>query len=449
MDTSSVATWVGKQHMFKGRAGGGAAGGSGGGFKVPRAAAPSPPPDASEDDVSPDAAADQGPFRTARSMAGPAYADKPGKTLGGKRRFQPPAAEGTSSSGGTRKSAKASAGASPSGEEETYWWMPEDGELPEALKGIEPAMIDRIMNEVMDNGDPIAFDDIAGLGRVKQSVIEIVVWPILNPALFSGLRALPRGLLLFGPPGTGKTLIGKAVASQSGATFFSVSASSLTSKWIGEGERMVRTMFAAARWKQPAVIFIDEIDSLLTARGEGEHEASRRIKTEFLVQMDGAGTKADDQVLVIGATNRPGELDEAARRRFVKRLYVPLPDDEGRAALIQRLLSRADSKHALAPAEVQEVVRRTKGYSGADLTQLCQAAAWAPLRELAAHVSDIKAVSADSIRSITLKDFKKALRIQGPSVDPSEVERYESFDAKFGVSAQAAAMDSDTSGDEG
>ena len=122
-------------------------------------------------------------------------------------------------------------------------------------------------------------------------------------------------MLLFGPPGTGKTLIGKCIASQSGSTFFSISASSLTSKWIGEGEKMVRALFAVARVHQPSVVFIDEIDSLLSQRSESEHEASRRIKTEFLVQLDGATTEGEERILVVGATNRPQELDEAARRR--------------------------------------------------------------------------------------------------------------------------------------
>ena len=142
---------------------------------------------------------------------------------------------------------------------------------------------------------------------------------MLRPDIFKGLRAPPKGLLLFGPPGTGKTMIGRAIAAESKSTFFSISASSLTSKWVGDGEKMVRTLFSIAQTKQPAIIFIDEIDSLLSARSETEHESTRRIKTEFLVQMDGARVSADDKILLIGATNRPYELDEAARRRFRKR----------------------------------------------------------------------------------------------------------------------------------
>ena len=157
----------------------------------------------------------------------------------------------------------------------------------------------------------MAWDDIAGLEHAKQTIKEIVVWPMLRPYhfwlisrdIFTGLRGPPKGILLFGPPGTGKTLIGKCIASQSGATFFNISASSLTSKWVGEGEKMVRALFAVARCRSPSVIFVDEIDSLLTSRTEGEMEATRRLKTEFLVQLDGAGGD-DARLLLIGMSGR-------------------------------------------------------------------------------------------------------------------------------------------------
>ena len=159
-----------------------------------------------------------------------------------------------------------------------------DEPIDERLAGIEPRIIDMIRNEIMHRVDNITWESIAGLEHAKNSIKEIVVWPMLRPDIFKGLRGPPKGLLLFGPPGTGKTMIGKCIASQAKATFFSISASSLTSKWVGEGEKMVRALFAVARCSQPAVIFIDEIDSLLTQRTDGEFEASRRIKTEFLVQ---------------------------------------------------------------------------------------------------------------------------------------------------------------------
>ena len=142
----------------------------------------------------------------------------------------------------------------------------------------------------------------------------MIIMPLVRPELFRGLTSPPKGLLLFGPPGTGKTLIGKAIANESKSCFFSISSSSLTSKWIGQGEKMVKTLFAVAAYNSPAIVFIDEVDSILTKRSEGENEASRRMKTEILVQLDGA--KEGGNVLIIGATNRPGELDDAARRRW-------------------------------------------------------------------------------------------------------------------------------------
>lgn len=169
------------------------------------------------------------------------------------------------------------------------------------LKNVDPKMIEQIKNEIMSNFSPVGrlhiayalgliwhsinfildWDRIAGLEYAKKIIKEAVVYPILRPDIFSGLRRPPRGILLFGPPGTGKTLIGKCIASQSKSTFFCISASSLTSKWIGEGEKMVRALFAVASCYQPAVIFIDEVDSLLCQRSESEHESSRRLKVSL------------------------------------------------------------------------------------------------------------------------------------------------------------------------
>eukprot|EP00124_Ichthyophonus_hoferi_P000593 Ihof_evm4s23 gene=Ihof_evmTU4s23 len=253
-------------------------------------------------------------------------------------------------------------------------------EVDERLKNIDPKMIELIKNEIIDHGNQVGWEDIAGLDHAKKTVQEIVVWPMLRPDLFTGLRGPVKGLLLFGPPGTGKTLIGRCIASQSGATFFSISASSLTSKWIGEGEKMVRALFAVARCNQPAVVFIDEIDSLLSSRSSEEHESSRRLKTEFLIQLDGAGTKSDDRILIIGATNRPEEIDEAARRRLVKRLYIPLPEDSARQTIINTLLN--EQVHSLTPQDIESIVRRTEGYSGADMNNLCKEAALGPIRSI-------------------------------------------------------------------
>lgn len=300
--------------------------------------------------------------------------------------------------------------------------------LDERLKNIEPKMVELIMHEIMDHGPPVNWDDIAGVEFAKATIKEIVVWPMLRPDIFTGLRGPPKGILLFGPPGTGKTLIGKCIACQSGATFFSISASSLTSKWVGEGEKMVRALFAVARCQQPAVIFIDEIDSLLSQRGDGEHESSRRIKTEFLVQLDGATTSPEDRILVVGATNRPQEIDEAARRRLVKRLYIPLPEASARKQIVTRLMSKEHC--SLKEEEIDLIVKKSNGFSGADMTQLCREASLGPIRSL--QSMDIATIMPDQVRPIAFLDFESAFRTVRPSISSKDLELYETWNQTFG-----------------
>lgn len=303
----------------------------------------------------------------------------------------------------------------------------DNDELPEALKGLDKELIEKIQNEIMESGDSITFDDIAGLEDAKQTVQELVCWPMKRPDLFTGLRRGPNGLLLFGPPGTGKTLIGKAIAYESKATFFSISSSSLTSKWIGEGEKLVRTLFAVAAYREPAVVFIDEIDSLLTQRKADENEASRRIKTEFLVQLDGTGTSGQGRVLVIGATNRPHELDDAARRRFVKRLYVPLPARQDRQVLLQTLLEK--NRHVLSEKDFSRLAADTDGFSGADLKALCTDAAMGPIRQLGSRALE---VDANEVPPISFKHFRQALRGMHPSVAQADLEIYLEWNSTYG-----------------
>eukprot|EP00163_Fabomonas_tropica_P004198 TRINITY_DN13709_c0_g1_i5.p1 TRINITY_DN13709_c0_g1~~TRINITY_DN13709_c0_g1_i5.p1 ORF type:complete len:298 (+),score=51.84 TRINITY_DN13709_c0_g1_i5:1-894(+) len=277
--------------------------------------------------------------------------------------------------------------------------------------------------------------DICGLEFAKKCVMEAVVWPMLRPDIFTGLRGPPKGMLLFGPPGTGKTMIGKAIASQSGAVFFSISASSLTSKWIGEGEKMVKAMFAVARLHQPSVIFIDEIDSLLCARTQDESESSRRIKTEFLVQWDGAATNAEDRLLLVGATNRPQELDDAARRRLVKRVYIPLPSREGRKALILRMMK--EEPFDISDEELEKLLDQTDCYSGHDLTMLCKDAAYGALRELTVRNS-LDQVAAGQVRGITYEDFRNSLGNVRPSVSKDQLAGFEKWNSEFGTVVQVA-----------
>lgn len=247
------------------------------------------------------------------------------------------------------------------------------------VKGVEPKLVQIIIDEIVEGGSKVEWADIAGQEVAKQALQEMVILPAVRPELFTGLRSPAKGLLLFGPPGNGKTLLARAVATECSATFFNISAASLTSKYVGDGEKLVRALFAVARELQPSIIFIDEIDSLLSERSSGEHEASRRLKTEFLVEFDGLPCNPEcDRIVVLAATNRPQELDEAALRRFPKRVYVSLPDLITRELLLTRLLFKQGSP---LPADAsRRLATLTEGYSGSDLTALAKDAALEPIR---------------------------------------------------------------------
>ncbi|TKY46389.1 Fidgetin protein 1 [Spatholobus suberectus] len=306
-----------------------------------------------------------------------------------------------------------------------------DGELPEKLRNLEPRLIEHVSNEIMDRDPNVRWNDIAGLEHAKKCVYEMVIFPLQRPDIFQGCRSPGRGLLLFGPPGTGKTMIGKAIAGEAKATFFYISASSLTSKWIGEGEKLVRALFGVASCRQPAVIFVDEIDSLLSQRkSDGEHESSRRLKTQFLIEMEGFDS-GSEQILLIGATNRPQELDEAARRRLTKRLYIPLPSSEARAWIVRNLLEK-DGLFKLSNKEMDIICNLTEGYSGSDVKNLVKDASMGPLREALRQGIEITKLKMEDMRPVTLQDFENSLQQVRPSVSPNELGTYDQWNKQFG-----------------
>ncbi|KAJ6162964.1 hypothetical protein N7497_002943 [Penicillium chrysogenum] len=309
-------------------------------------------------------------------------------------------------------------------------------------RGVDPQSAKQILNDIVVRGDEVHWDDIAGLEAAKKALKEAVVYPFLRPDLFSGLREPARGMLLFGPPGTGKTMLARAVATESKSTFFSISASSLTSKWHGESEKLVRALFGLAKALAPSIIFVDEIDSLLSARSSGsEHEASRRSKTEFLVQWSdlqraAAGREQTSRekkegdasrVLVLAATNMPWDIDEAARRRFVRRQYIPLPEHHVREQQIRRLLSH--QHHELSDADIQVLVQVTEGFSGSDITALAKDAAMGPLRNLGEALLH---TPMDQIRAIIFPDFESSLYSIRPSVSSDGLRKYEDWAREFG-----------------
>ncbi|KAK4418742.1 Fidgetin-like protein 1 [Sesamum alatum] len=299
--------------------------------------------------------------------------------------------------------------------------------VQESGSGYDAKLVEMINSVIVDHSPSVKWEDIAGLEMAKQALMEMVILPTKRRDLFTGLRKPAKGLLLFGPPGTGKTLLAKAVASESDATFFNVSASSLTSKWVGEGEKLVRTLFQVAISRQPSVIFIDEIDSIMSTRTENENEASRRLKSEFLVQFDGVTSSSGDLVTVIGATNKPQELDDAVLRRLVKRIYIPLPDRNARRLLLKHKLK--GHAFALPDRDLERLVAETDGYSGSDLQALCEEAAMMPIRELG---SNILTVQPNQVRGLRYGDFQKAMTVIRPSLQKSKWEELERWNREFG-----------------
>ncbi|GJM95487.1 hypothetical protein PR202_ga12227 [Eleusine coracana subsp. coracana] len=264
------------------------------------------------------------------------------------------------------------------------------------------------------------FEDIGALDIVKDTLKELVMVPLQRPELFckGQLRKPLKGILLFGPPGTGKTMLAKAVATEAGANFINVSMSTITSKWLGEGEKYVKAIFSLASKLSPAVIFIDEVDSLLGKReSSGEHEAMRKMKNEFMINWDGLRTKEQERVLVLGATNRPFDIDEAVIRRFPRRLMVGLPDASNREKILRVILSKEE---LATDVDFESLANMTDGYSGSDLKNLCVTAATCPVREVLEKEKKEKNLAraegrpepalhgSEAIRGLRMDDFKFA-----------------------------------------
>ncbi|KAJ7205678.1 P-loop containing nucleoside triphosphate hydrolase protein [Mycena rebaudengoi] len=268
-----------------------------------------------------------------------------------------------------------------------------------------------VANEVIHPDDiTTKFSDIGGLDSIVSSLRESIIYPLVYPNLFTSASSLlgsPKGVLLFGPPGCGKTMLAKALAKESGATFINIAASVLTNKWFGESNKLVAALFKLARKTQPSIIFIDEIDSFLRERSSGDHEVTGMMKAEFMTQWDGL-LSSTDRILVLGATNRPNDIDAAILRRMPKRYAVSLPNHEQRLNILTLILKDTP----LAPDFSMNVLAElSSGQSGSDLREMCRNAAMVPVREYVRETKGDKALlelgqlEGFHLRPLTLDDF--------------------------------------------
>ncbi|CAI5439167.1 unnamed protein product [Caenorhabditis angaria] len=328
---------------------------------------------------------------------------------------------------------------------------------------------DKLSGAIVMEKPNVKWSDIAGLVGAKEALKEAVILPIKFPQLFTGNRKPWQGILLFGPPGTGKSYIAKAVATEAdNSTFFSISSSDLMSKWLGESEKLVKNLFALARENRPSIIFIDEIDSLCSQRSDNESESARRIKTEFMVQMQGVGLN-NDGILVLGATNIPWILDAAIRRRFEKRIYIPLPDIHARKEMFR--IDVGKNRNNLSDQDYKFLAERTEGYSGYDISILVKDALMQPIRRVQSathfkHVSgpspkdpnttvhDLLApcspgdahaiemswldVPSDKLADpvLSMQDLSRSLSSVKPTVNSADLDRLEQFKNDFGQDGQ-------------
>lgn len=295
-----------------------------------------------------------------------------------------------------------------------------------------------IMREILEVNPGVHWNDISELHHAKQLLKEAIVMPVKYPELFEGIVRPWKGILLFGPPGTGKTLLAKAVATECRTTFFNISASSVVSKWRGDSEKLVRMLFDLAVHYAPSTIFIDEIDSLISSRSsEGEHESSRRMKTELLTQMDGLSKRQGGEIVfVLAASNVPWDLDAAMLRRLEKRILITLPSPNARMMMFCRLLgNRVEDIHSF---NWETCAEMTNLMSGADVDTICREAIMRPIRKCIAELEQknisLEDLSKSEIKQpkVNLCDVEASVACTRSSVRQVDLKRYEKWMQEFG-----------------
>ncbi|KAK6606072.1 Protein MSP1-like protein 1 [Botrytis cinerea] len=270
------------------------------------------------------------------------------------------------------------------------------------------------MEVVAPEDIPVGFDDIGGLDDIIEELKESVIYPLTMPHLYSHsspLLSAPSGVLLYGPPGCGKTMLAKALAHESGACFINLHISTLTEKWYGDSNKLVRAVFSLARKLQPSIVFIDEIDAVLGQRRSGEHEASGMVKAEFMTLWDGLTSSNKSglpaRIMILGATNRIQDIDEAILRRMPKKFPVSLPSNSQRRRILNLILK--DTKTDPNNFDIEYLTRVMAGMSGSDIKEACRDAAMVPVREFIREQRErgmsMSGVDHSNVRGVRTEDF--------------------------------------------
>jgi len=298
----------------------------------------------------------------------------------------------------------------------------ETSQVESELDNEEKRLREMISDTIITERPNIKLSEVAGLADAKQTIDDAILTPMKHPELFKGKARQPwRGILFYGPAGCGKTLVAKAVASEVNATFFNVSAANIVSKWLGESERLVRSLFEQARKNQPAIIFIDELDSIGVSRSGDDVGGERRLKTQLLTELQGLASNVEERITLIGATNLPWELDFALRSRFEKKIHVPLPGRDARAKIFEIHMEDVEVSPNI---EYDELADLTEGYSGRDISVVCREAAMEPIRDLqrSGRMDDEQEIL--DIRPVSRDDFLQAIENIRPATPPEDVKRY-------------------------
>jgi len=296
----------------------------------------------------------------------------------------------------------------------------------------EPELFQEAVSKLIVSQKPdITWEHIGGLKDAEEVIKEAIILPFIKdkPPFVKSQRTI----LLYGPPGTGKTMLAKASSNTLEATFFEAKISVLLSKYFGESPKLVHALFEKAKKMQPSLIFLDELDSLAMRRSGDINEATRRVLGELLTQIEGFSGKSDDRVIVMGATNKPWDLDEAAISRFQRKIYVPLPNERSRKAIFQIHLNSAEVESS---GMLNELAKQTEGFSGRDIMGVCEEAISTMVREMNPDLGDLttKQIESYSLKTqkLTMADFEKALAKIRPSTSEKEIHEYELWKQEYG-----------------